>query len=116
QNVNQLKIPQLDVTRKAEISDGRRAFVQFKIQIHRLFEIVREINEKKKYKLTEQQIADIVYVVFYYGIDGSWISFIEDKLLVYSPIHRELAKEIQDKINLNPNLRYGRPNQTNLST
>jgi len=116
QNVNQLKIPHLDVTRKAEISDGRRAFVQFKIQIHRLFEIVREINEKKKYKLTAQQIADIVYVVFYYGIDGSWISFIEDKLLVYSPIHRELAKEIQDKINLNPNLRYGRPNQTNLST
>ena len=116
QNVNQLKIPHLDVTRKAETSDGRRAFVQFKIQINRLFDIVREINEEKKYELTEQQIADIVYVVFYYGIDGSWISFIEDKLLVYSPIHRELAKEIQDKINLNPNLRYGRPNQTNLST
>lgn len=116
QNVNQLKISHLDIKRKAEISDGRRAFVQFKIQIHRLFEIVKEINEEKKYELTQYQIADIVYVVFYYGIDGSWVSFIEDKLLIYNPIHTDIAKEIQDKINLNPDLRYGRTNQTNLST
>lgn len=115
-NVNQLKIPHLDKTRKADVSDGRRAFVQFKIQIHRLFEIVRKIREEKKYKLTEEQVADIVYMVFFYGIDGSWVSFIEDKFNRYSPIHTELAKEIQDKINQNPNLKLDRTNQTNLST
>lgn len=116
QNVNQLKIAHLDSTRKAEISDGRRAFVQFKIQIHRLFEIVRQINIKKNYNLTNEQIADIVYIIFYYGIDGSWVNFIESKLERYTPIHKELADEIQVRINLNPNLKIGRTNQTNLST
>lgn len=116
QNVTQIKISHLDSNRKDEISEGRRAFVQFKIQIHRLFEIVRLVNNEKNYTLNEKQIADIVYIIFYYGIDGSWVSFIEEKLSRYSPIHLELAKEIQDKINLNPNLKYGRTNQTNLST
>lgn len=116
QNVNQLKIPHLDADRKDEISEGRRAFVQFKIQIHRLFEIVRKVNDEKAFNLDEKQIADIVYIIFYYGIDGSWVSFIQEKLSRYSPRHTELAKEIQDKINTNPKLKYGRTNQTNLST
>ena len=116
QNVNQLKIAHLDSTRKDETSEGRRAFVQFKIQIHRLFEIVRKINSEKDYKLTKEQIADIVYIIFYYGIDGSWVNFIESKLERYAPIHKELAEEIQSRINLNPNLKIGRTNQTNLST
>ncbi len=116
QNVNQLKIAHLDSTRKDEQSDGRRAFVQFKIQIHRLFEIVRQVNTEKDYKLNDEQIADIVYIVFYYGIDGSWVSFIESKLDRYAPIHKELASEIQTRINLNSNLKIGRTNQTNLST
>lgn len=116
QNVNQLKIAHLDSTRKDETSDGRRAFVQFKIQIHRLFEIVRQIKSEKDYKLTDEQIADIVYIIFYYGIDGSWVNFIESKLERYTPIHKELTVEIQNRINLNPNLKIGRTNQTNLST
>lgn len=116
QNVNQLKIAHLDSTRKEELSDGRRAFVQFKIQIHRLFEIVRQVNNDKDYRLTNEQIADIVYIIFYYGIDGSWVSFIESKLDRYAPIHKELAVEIQTRININSNLKIGRTNQTNLST
>ena len=71
-NVNQLKIHSLDIRKKDEIHEGRRAFVQFKIQIHRLFEIVRLINQEKKYGLSDRAIADIVYIIFYYGIDGSW--------------------------------------------
>lgn len=68
--------------------EGRRAFVQFKIQIHRLFEIVRQINEEKAYSLTNKDIADIVYIIFYYGIDGSWLSFIEEKLSRYENCNR----------------------------
>lgn len=116
QNVSQLKIAHLDLSKKDEISDGRRAFVQFKIQIHRLFEIVEKINNEKKYNLNNEQIADIVYIIFYYGIDGSWISFIESKLERYGSVHKELAKEIQDRINSNSTLKIGRTNQTNLST
>lgn len=116
QNVSQLRTPSLDASRKLDTSEGRRAFVQFKIQIHRLLEVVRKINAEKKYGLKEEQIADIVYMIFYYGIDGSWVSFIDAKLRRYSAFNPELAKEIQDRINLNPDLRIGRPNQTNLST
>lgn len=116
QNVNQLKIAHLDSTKPNDVSEGRRAFVQFKIQIHRLFEVINKIVQDKKYSLTKEQIADIVYIIFYYGIDGSWVSFIETKLERYSPIHKELANEIQSRINLNPNLKIGRTNQTNLST
>ena len=115
QNVNQLKVSNLD-SNKNDIYEGRRAFVQFKIQIHRLFEIVTQIVEEKEYKLTDKEIADIVYIVFYYGINGSWVSFIESKLERYKPFHKELANEIQNRINSNPDLKIGRTNQTNLST
>lgn len=116
QNVNQLKISNLDSTKSNDISEGRRAFVQFKIQIHKLFKIVNKVIEEENYSLTKEQIADIVYIIFYYGIDGSWVDFIESKLERYNPIHKKLAKEIQNRINLNPDLKIGRTNQTNLST
>ncbi len=115
QNVNQLKVSNLD-SNKNDFYEGRRAFVQFKIQIHRLFEVVTQIVEEKEYKLTDKEIADIVYIVFYYGINGSWVSFIESKLERYKPFHKELANEIQNRINSNPDLKIGRTNQTNLST
>ncbi|MDB5202792.1 MAG: hypothetical protein JWQ27_2201 [Ferruginibacter sp.] len=116
QNVNQLKIAHLDSTKKDDFSEGRRAFVQFKIQIHRLFEILNKINAEKKYNLSQEQLADIVYIIFYYGIDGSWVSFVEQKLDRYKPINKELAEAVQAEINLNPNYKIGRTNQTNLST
>jgi hypothetical protein len=116
QNVNQLKIAHLDLTKKNDISHGRRAFVQFKIQVHHLLEVCRQINNEKAYKLTDRQIADIAYIVFYYGIEGSWVEFIESKFERYSPIQKEIAIEIQNRINLNPNLKIGRTNQTNLSS
>ncbi len=115
QNVNQLTVPNLDVT-KSDHSAGRRAFVQFKIQIHKLFPIVRKINSVHNLQLNDDQIADIVYVVFYYGIKGSWVSFIEEKLKMYFPNNGLLAREIQAEINLNPPLDLGRTNQTFLST
>ena len=116
QNVNQMIIANLDSSKPNDFYEGRRAFVQFKIQIHRLFEIVRNINTTNNYQLDDIKIADIVYMVFYYGIDGSWISFIEDKLQRYTPHHIDIANKIQAKINLNPQLKLGRPNQTFLST
>lgn len=115
QNVNQLKISHLDSNRSNDFSEGRRAFVQFKIQIHRLFELVIQANIEKGFNLNKEEIADIVYIVFFYGIDGSWISFIEEKLSRY-PNNQLIAKEIQDRINLNPSYKIDRTNQTNLST
>lgn len=116
QNVNQLKISNLDKTKVNDFYEGRRAFVQFKIQIRRLFQIVNEVVAENDYQLSKDQIADIVYMIFFYGIDGSWVSFIQEKLVRYAPIHINLAAQIQGKISSNPDLKYGRTNQTNLST
>jgi len=114
QNVNQLKIPNLDIS-KTDISEGRRAFVQFKIQIHRLLKIVNEVNTENKFMLNNEEILDITYIVFYYGIEGSWTNFIVEKLNRYNN-NVKIVEKISEKININPNLKLGRTNQTNLST
>lgn len=114
QNVNQIKITNLDTT-KTDISEGRRAFVQFKIQIHRLLPIVNAVNSENNLGLNRDQILDITYIVFYYGIDGSWVNFITEKLSRYDNSSL-IATKIAEKIAENPNLKLARTNQTNLST
>jgi len=114
QNVNQLKIPNLD-TSKNDISEGRRAFVQFKIQIHRLLKLVNDVNIENNLNLNKDQILDITYIIFYYGIEGSWINFIIEKLNRYQN-NKLISEKIAEKINSNTSLKLGRTNQTNLST
>ncbi|MGE0637939.1 MAG: putative phage abortive infection protein [Bacteroidia bacterium] len=114
QNVNQIKITNLDST-KTDISEGRRAFVQFKIQIHRLLPIVNAVNSENELKLTREQILDITYIIFYYGIDGSWVNFITEKLSRY-PNSSLIAAKVAEKISKTSNLKLARTNQTNLST
>lgn len=58
QNVNQLKISNIDSNKK-DVSEGRRGFVQFKIQINRLLKIVGEVNFENKMNLTKDEIVDI---------------------------------------------------------
>lgn len=53
QNVSQFNIPNID-RRKADISEARRAFVQFKIQIKRLLKIVQDINIENQLWLFEK--------------------------------------------------------------
>jgi len=114
QNVNQIKITNLDIS-KNDVSEGRRAFVQFKIQINRLLAITNSVNIENKLRLNPDQILDIAYIVFYYGIDGSWVAFITEKLSRYSN-SALIANKIVDKIAENSNLKLARTNQTNLST
>lgn len=114
QNVNQLKIPNLN-TSKNDIFEGRRAFVQFKIQIHRLLKLVNDVNIENDLNLNKDQILDITYIVFYYGIEGSWINFIIEKLNGYKD-NKLIAEKIAEKINSTTFFKLGRTNQTNLST
>lgn len=114
QNVNQIKISNLDKT-KTDISEGRRAFVQFKIQINRLLPIVNNVSIENDFGLNQEQILDITYIVFYYGIEGSWVNFIAEKLSRYNNSSL-IAVKIAEKIVKEPTLRLARTNQTNLST
>ena len=83
QNVSQIKVPSLNVE-KDHFEIGRRAFVVYKIQLKRLLTLIEEINKKKKLKLKEKETIDIAYMIFYYGLQGSWEEFIADKLNRYN--------------------------------
>lgn len=114
ENVKQINIPHVEV-KKVDKSEVRRAFVVFKIQIKYLLDLVKNLNTDKKYNLTNSEIIDIAYIVFYYGLDDKWIPFIEEKLKKY-PNHKELVADMLRIIESNKDLKLGRTNQTSLST
>lgn len=114
QNVSQITVPSLNAE-KNHFENGRRAFVVYKIQIKRLLTLIEKINKKKNLELKEKEIIDIAYIIFYYGLQGSWEAFIADKLERYEKsdlIIKEIIREIEET----PNIKIGRTNQTNLST
>ena len=114
--VKQLSVAHINTT-KPERSNGRRAFVVFKLQIHHLLELIRELNTEEKWDLNRDQILRIVYMIFYYGIDRQWIEFLQDKMK--EDIDPDLLKKILDKILheiKKGKLKLGRTNQTSLSS
>jgi hypothetical protein len=113
ETVKEISISHID-TDKDYQSEGRRAFVVFKIQIKRLLELIKKLNEDEKWELNSIQQLDIAYIVFYYGLDTTWTPFIEDKLKSY-PNHKIVITKLLDKIKENPKLKLGRTNQTSLS-
>lgn len=54
---------------------GRKVFVECQIQLRYLMKAVTEISENSELELTEPDIADIAYAVFYYGADTGWKEF-----------------------------------------
>jgi uncharacterized membrane protein len=113
-NVFNLNVKHIDTT-KTHDNEGRRAFVIFKIQLKRLMTAIQEINASKKLKLKDEEIIDIAYMIFYYGLDKTWIPFIDEKLKNYKK-RKVIIDEMMIKINSAPTLKIGRTNQTSLSS
>ena len=114
--VNQLSVAHINTT-KPERSNGRRAFVVFKLQIHHLLKLIENLNTREQWNLNKDQILRIVYMIFYYGIDRQWIEFLQDK--IKEDIDPDLLKKILDKIlrkTQKGKLKLGRTNQTSLSS
>ena len=114
--VNQLSVAHID-TRKKDRSNGRRAFVIFKIQINRLLKLIEGLNAKEKWNLDKDQKLNIVYMVFYYGIDKEWVEFLQDKIKedITADLLRTILDKILSQIEEDENLKLGRTNQTSLS-
>lgn len=112
-NVEQINIPNIDTTKK-EKEQGRRAFVIYKIQIKRLIQTVRDINQQNDLHLSSDDIIDISYIIFYYGLSPTWSSFIQDKLNRYE-CNEIIVQKLLEKIENNKELKIGRTNQTALS-
>ncbi|GAB3932273.1 putative phage abortive infection protein [Mucilaginibacter myungsuensis] len=114
QNVSDLRMPDIDINKK-DINEGRRAFVNYKIQLKRLLEIVIEENNVKQYRMPSKEIIDIAYMVFYYGLDTTWISFINEKVARY-PNGPTMVMHLLNVIESNRDIKIGRTNQTGLSS
>ena len=114
ENVKQLKVSHFETT-KTEKSEGRRAFVIFRLQVKGLIQLVQEIDKEKNWNLSDVDITDIAYMFFYYGLDKDWEDFIVEKLVKY-PNPKEIAQTTLERIELNPTLKLGRTNQTSLSS
>jgi hypothetical protein len=114
ENVKQLSISHIDPTKKEDKIEGRRAFVIFKLQLIELFCVVKKIKNDLSLELSNEEIIDIVYVSFYYGIDKDWEKFTENKLSRYLR-GNEIAKLLLEAKNAHSK-KIGRTNQTSLSS
>ena len=114
-NVNILSVAHVDLEKEDVRSENRRAFVVLKIQLHKLICIVREVNNDLDLKLYDDEIIDIAYVSFYYGIDKEWGHFLKDKLSKYNSGNLMVDKLLQKKEELDEKFKIGRTNQTSLS-
>jgi hypothetical protein len=113
ENVRQLEISHIDPNKKDK-SEGRRAFVIFKLQIRELIRVMDRINQNLQLNLNDRQIIDIVYISFFYGIDNEWENFTIDKLLRYNR-NQEILDALLEAKNTE-RLKIGRTNQTSLSS
>ena len=113
ENVRQLNISHIKPEKTEEIR-GRRAFVIFKLQIKELFKVVNETNSKLELGLSKAEIADIVYVSLFYGIDDEWKEF-SNELFVGYVDHENIVKQLIEH-KKNHEWYIGRTNQTSLSS
>lgn len=112
-NVKQLNISHID-PKKDERSEGRRAFVIFKLQLIELFKVVNRVATKLEISYSKEQIADIVFICFYYGIDDDWLDFLKNKLSRYEKGDKLAEKLVDEK--KGHKKKIGRTNQTSLSS
>lgn len=115
ENVSQLKLPNLKNVTTDNESEGRKAFVEFKLQIHHLLKIVETVNQENNYNLSKENVIDIAYILFYYGIDEKWIYFTREKLKKYDVTFNNIVDQIHNRIKSNVELDLARTNQTYLS-
>ena len=93
---------------------GRKAFVQYKIQLKYLMKVIQEISEENTLGLSKVDIADISYAVFYYGSAPTWQEFMRGYLKDYPNTDR-LVRLIVEKLQKTDKYALHRTNQNYLS-
>ena len=102
-NVKNLSVKHIKIDDES-ISQGRRAFVIFRLQLIELIKVVEDVNITLKLQLSKDHILDIAYISFYYGIDEVWKEYLIEKLSRYDHpeeivnqllIHKNRIKELK---------------------
>ncbi len=114
QHLNYICIPHLNAEKG--MVEGKRAFIQFKIQFKNILEITQATLDHRNINYTQDDLVDISYIIFYYGLEGSWTTFILNKCKKYHFINSVTLKEIQQKLNQKIDKKLVRANQTYLSS
>jgi len=120
ENVRHLKIPNLNDNHQDVKSEGRQAFVMFRIQMKRLINLIEEMNKENTFGLLDPEIADIAYTFLYYGLDdgNEWKDFLEEKLKREYKNHEKIFLKALEKVKKYQKMHLinlGRTNQTSLS-
>lgn len=115
--MDEINVPQARRPKKDEaivIAKGRKAFVEFKIQLKYLVIEIRKVADDGGFELSDIDVADIAYAVFYYGSDTSWKPFMMEYLKDYKDTEK-LVDGIVAKLKSNKRFVLERPNHNYLS-
>lgn len=96
------------------MAEGRKAFLEFKIQMKYLVKAIKEMSERNGFKFSDIDIADIAYAVFFYGSSKSWKPFMMEYLKDYPDTER-LVDAIIARLDSEKRFILYRPNQNYLS-
>lgn len=115
--VSQITVLPITIDKRVKHPDqiqGRKAFVQYKIQLKYLMKAIQEISDENTLSLSKVDIADISYTVFYYGSAPTWQEFMRGYLKDYPDTDR-LVELIVDKLKKTDKYALNRTNQNYLS-
>lgn len=83
ENVNNIFFKQKDKAGNIETFSGQGAFVKLKLYLFKCQSLIVEADKYSDQKLSREDILDLSYVVFFYGIDSKWKSFSLEQLKKY---------------------------------
>ena len=115
--LDEINVAQVRKVKQGEpiaVAEGRKAFVEFKIQMKYLVKAIKEMSERNGFKLSDIDIADIAYAVFFYGSSKSWKPFMMEYLKDYPDTER-LVDAIIARLDSEKRFILYRPNQNYLS-
>lgn len=115
--IDEINVSQVRKAKQGEpvtVAKGRKAFVEFKIQMKHLVKAIRDVVGKNGFELSDVDIADIAYAIFFYGSSKSWKPFMMEYLKDYPDTER-LVDAIITRLDNEKNYILYRPNQNYLS-
>lgn len=111
-NVAQIRLPKAGEA--LTVYQGRKAFVEYKIQMKYLVKAIQKVNTSGGFELSDIDIADIAYAVFFYGSSPTWKYFMMEYLRDYDDTER-LVDAIIAKLQSEKKYALSRTNQNYLS-
>lgn len=115
--IDEINVAQVRKVRQGDtvaVVKGRKAFVEFKIQMKYLVKAVKEVAERNGFDFSDIDIADIAYAVFFYGSSKTWKPFMMEYLKDYPDTER-LVDAIIARLETERQYILNRPNQNYLS-